>query len=237
MAIQSLSVILPCYNEEEALPEVLSQLLHHKVSIMRACGLSKFEILVVDDGSTDQSVDRLQPFLGQIEVLRHPRNMGYGEALKTGFRRANGDLLSFYDLDGTCQPEDLIPLVHLFQKDPNLKMSIGIRLNPNSKMPMIRRIGNLSYQMLVWCFSGRRITDCCSGFRVLEKQSLLKHLDQLPGQLNFTLAMTVLYLRQAYPIQEIQIRYEERKGQSKLNVLKDGLSFLFTIFRYRFFNN
>ena len=113
----SLTVVLPCYNEAEAIPKVIGKLLKSKPDILATGLIDDLEVILVNDGSTDGSKEALQDFQPQIKVIDHPTCKGYGRALKTGFSQASGSLIAFFDLDDTCQPIDLIPMIEAATKE------------------------------------------------------------------------------------------------------------------------
>lgn len=225
-----LSVILPCHNEEQAIPSVLPQLIKQKKWICHELNLADIEILVVDDGSTDQSLKLLENYKTDIQIISFKKNQGYGCALKTGFKAVSGELIAFYDLDGTCQAEDLIPLVrHLRQNQ--LGLVCGQRLSPSSKMPALRHLGNALYRNLASWLLKTPINDACSGYRVFRSEHKEFFCQHLPHQLNFSLAMTILFIRSGGRYGEVEIQYKERLGSSKLVPVFDGPKFLWTLLK------
>ncbi|MBK7844897.1 MAG: glycosyltransferase family 2 protein [Bdellovibrionales bacterium] len=226
-----LSVVLPCHNEESAIPIVLPKLLSLQSEILKQTGLSEIEIIVVNDGSTDQSENLLHQYLSEISLISFPTNRGYGNALKEGFRQSKGDLIAFYDLDDTCQPEDLVSMVNLLKED-RAGMVCGNRLNAQSKMPFLRCFGNWLYRRLTVLLLGIELNDCCTGMRVFRSEYRHVFCSHLPHHLNFSLAMTVLFLRQKGVYREIPIQYHRRLGDSKLSIFSDGPLFLWTLVKF-----
>lgn len=226
-----LSVVLPCHNEESAIPIVLPKLLSMRSEILRQTGLSEIEIIAVNDGSTDQSEKLLLQYVDEISLLSFAKNCGYGTALKEGFRQSKGDFIAFYDLDDTCQPEDLISMVNLLKED-RAGLVCGSRLNAHSKMPFLRYFGNWLYRRLTRLLLGIELNDCCTGMRVFRSEYRQMFCSHLPQDLNFSLAMTVLFLRQNGVYREIPIQYHRRLGDSKLSIFSDGPLFLWTLFKF-----
>ena len=134
---QSLTLVIPNFNEETAISTVISKVQSAK-SLLKDHGISLHEIIVVDDGSQDQSIKILQLYQ-DITILKHDINQGYGAALKTGFRQATSDLICFLDMDATYDPEELVQLCEVLQ-DPHIKMSLGDRLSLITDMPRPARI-------------------------------------------------------------------------------------------------
>lgn len=221
-----LSIVIPAYNEEDAIEEIVSRCLAAREPIMRQTGLSAVEVVVVDDGSRDRTRELASKF-AEAKLISHPVNRGYGAALMTGFDGASGDYLSFLDADGTCDPLAFIPLLQAL-KSAGADMAVGNRLHGESKMPKIREAGNRFYAAVISWLTGVRVSDSASGMRVFSR-ALLPRLRPLPTGLHFTPAMTARAACMGARIVESPIPYAERQGQSKLNVVADGLRFLSVI--------
>lgn len=228
---RKLSLVLPCFNEAKAIPQVLNKLLESRSTLLAEANLSELEIIVVDDGSTDDSKNQLSLYKPNIEILTHTNRLGYGQALKTGFQAATGDIIGFYDLDDTCQPTDLLKLL-AHQSASSSFLICGNRLALSNKMPLQRWIGNRFYQLLTWILLRRRVSDCCSGYRVFSSDLKALFISTLPNDLNFSLAMTIAFIRLGGVYTEIPVVYKERIGPSKLSVFWDGPLFLATLLFY-----
>lgn len=227
-----LSIVLPCFNERAAVRPLVEGLIRRWEVLRAAASVDDLEIIVVDDGSNDGSAEELAGFSGWARILRHPQRRGYGAALKSGFAAATGEFVAFLDLDMTYEPLDLGPmLADLRARD--LAVVIGNRLHDMRGMPLTRRVGNFLFRATIQASFGRQVADSCSGIRIV-RASYLRYFQQgLPDQLNYSLAMTLATLRLGLPFAESPIRYYRRLGESKLNVLRDGLAFFWTIFLYR----
>ncbi len=231
MHCKKLSLILPCLNEAAAIPHVLKKLLDSRRQIITEAELTDFEIIVVNDGSTDDSLERLQAFSEDIFIVSHKKCRGYGAALKTGFETASGNLIGFYDLDDTCQPLDIIPMIHALIKE-GAGLVCGNRLQNGTQMPFTRWIGNTIYKSITGFLLNYSVGDCCSGYRVFHSKYKRQFIDVLPEDLNFSLAMTISFLRQKQSYLEVPIRYRERLGPSKLNPFFHGPIFLATLLKF-----
>jgi glycosyltransferase involved in cell wall biosynthesis len=222
-----LSIIIPAYNEEDAIAAIIERCLKERENIVRETPVGTVEIIVVSDGSHDKTPEIARQYK-EISLISYPRNQGYGAAIKTGFEKATGTLVSFLDADGTCDPNYFIKMCNLLITE-DADIVIGSRMTPESKMPKIRRIGNLLYVGLINLLGDTKITDSASGMRVIKKSSLEK-IYPLPDGLHFTPAMSCrAVLDDDIKILEIPMRYEERVGESKLGVVQDGIRFLKTI--------
>jgi glycosyltransferase involved in cell wall biosynthesis len=222
----SLSVVVPAYNEENAIDAMIARLLAQREALA-AAGVGAFEVVIVDDGSRDRTAERVAAH-PEVRLVRHARNRGYGAALKTGFAAATGEWLAFLDADGTYPPEQLADLYRTARADA-ADLVVGSRMmGAATEMPLVRRIGNAIFATLLTLVARRRVSDSASGMRVFRKTAL-PALYPLPDGLNFTPVMSVRALYEGLRVVETPIPYRERVGQSKLSVAKDGLRFLRSI--------
>ncbi|MGH7694129.1 MAG: glycosyltransferase family 2 protein [Gemmatimonadaceae bacterium] len=220
----ALSVVIPAYNEEDAIAAIIERTLAARESICRAANLSVVDIIVVSDGSSDRTAEIARGY-DEVRLIAYEKNRGYGAAIKLGFNNAAGDLLAFLDADGTCDPlffGDLCRALEAHDAD----VAIGARLGPGSEMPRIRRLGNRLYAGLLRVSGAQSVTDSASGMRVM-RRSALRRLYPLPDGMHFTPAMSSIALFDpALSIVEVPMRYSERVGESKLSVARDGIRFL-----------
>lgn len=221
----TLSIIIPAYNEENGIAQIIERVLAVRPAVVRA-GVEGFELLVVDDGSRDRTAEIARRY-ADVRVIQQ-RNRGYGGALKTGFREARGDLLAFLDADGTYPPE-AYPALCATAIERRADMVVGSRMSgERSEMPLTRRVGNTLFATLLTILSNTRVSDSASGMRVIRREAM-NHLYPLPDGLNFTPAMSTRAIFENMKIVEVPIAYSERVGRSKLSVLNDGFRFLHSI--------
>jgi glycosyltransferase involved in cell wall biosynthesis len=217
-----LSIVIPAYNEENGIAEIASRVLSIE-SALKKVGVDHLELLVVDDGSKDRTVEVAERIPG-VCLIRHPQNKGYGAALKTGFSKATGELIGFLDADGTYPPEYFPQLCEAALKGTDLV--IGSRMaGEDSRMPFTRRVGNLFFATLLTLLGRQKVTDSASGMRVF-KREILEHIYPLPDGLNLTPVMSTRAVHEGIKIEEIPIPYSERVGRSKLSVIRDGRIFM-----------
>lgn len=222
--VPSLSVVLPAYNEEAAIRPVLERLLEAVPQLERDAGLDAVEILVVDDGSSDRTAEEALRFAPRVRLCRHPRNRGYGAALKTGFEAATGDLLAFYDADGTCPPLALGPMCRRVLDGADVCVAARLE-RKRSEMPLVRWVANKGFALLLRALSGEPVTDTASGMRVFRKADLPR-LYPLPDGMHLTPAMSAKCIVEGLSVAEVPIDYDERIGVSKLEPFQDGLRFV-----------
>jgi glycosyltransferase involved in cell wall biosynthesis len=217
-----LSVVIPAYNEEDGIKEIAKRVLAVSPALKKV-GVKHLELLVVDDGSRDRTVAVASKIKG-VTLIRHPKNKGYGAALKTGFSKAKGELIGFLDADGTYPPEYFPKLCQAAMNGHDLV--IGSRMaGERSQMPLVRRVGNFIFAALLTILGRQRVTDSASGMRVF-KREILEHLYPLPDGLNLTPVMSTRALHEGIKIEEVPIPYSERVGRSKLSAIRDGRIFL-----------
>jgi len=223
------SLVIPALNEEEAIASTLRRALAARKSVIERTPVTEMKVVFVNDGSTDRTqavVD--QPEFAEVVKVHFQKNRGYGAAIKEGWRVTDSELLGFIDADGTCDPEFCVPLIQRLV-DKKADVVLAARLGPETKMPWVRQLGNRLFARLLGAVSGQDLTDSASGFRVVRRDSL-RLLSPLPDGLHFTPAMSsICLLDPRIRIEEIPMPYEERTGESKLSVVKDGLRFLFII--------
>ena len=211
------SVVIPAYNEEEGIAEVVRQVR----SLTRAV-----ELIVVDDGSEDATAARASE--AGARVIRLPYNRGYGAALKTGILASRGSAVVITDADGTYPNERIPELVSLLEEN---EMVVGARTGARVAIPWVRRPAKWFLNRLANYLSEARIPDLNSGLRAFRREAVLRFFGILPSGFSFTttitLAMHVNDLRVAY----VPIDYHARQGRSKIRPIQDTLNFLALILR------
>lgn len=228
-----LLIVIPALNEEAGIEAIITRSLKARATIIAESPVTEVEITVVSDGSTDRTVERAGRYADRIHLIVFEKNRGYGAAIKEGWARSNADLLGFLDADGTCDPEFFAVLCRALERDGS-DVALGNRLHAQSRMPVLRRVGNFVFAHLLTLFSAVRVRDTASGMRVVRRASLPK-LMPLPDGLHFTPAMSArAILDDDLKISETDMPYHERTGVSKLKVWKDGVRFLKTILESAF---
>lgn len=210
-----LSIVLPCLNEEEALPLVLEKAL----KVLKKMG-GKGEIVVVDNGSSDRSIE-IAKELGARVILEKRR--GYGSALTRGFREAKGKVVVMADCDGTY---DLLEVEKLIKKSKaGYDIVLGSRFTgkmSNDAMPFLNRyLGNPFLTGFLNLFFGMKVSDAHTGFRAITKSALKKMALRARG-MELASEMVVRAKMENLTIAEVPISYSPRIGSSKLSPLKDA---------------
>jgi hypothetical protein len=220
-----LSVCIPVFNESGAVGETIERCLAC-AEALREAGVQRFEVIAVDDGSRDDTAEQIKRF--PVRLIQHEVNRGYGAALKTGFAAAQYDLVGFLDADATYPPEYFPDLCRALIAE-EADMVVGSRMSgAASQMPWTRRLGNTLFAHLLTAIGRTKVSDTASGMRVFKK-TVLPLLLPLPDGLNLTPVMSTRAMHEPISAIEVPIPYQERVGDSKLSVIRDGARFLETI--------
>lgn len=213
----SISIVIPAYNEMAALKELLPK--------VRAL-MTEAEIIVVDDCSDDPPIELCRQY--DVRLVRHPRNLGNGAAIKSGARRARGDLLVFMDGDGQHDPEDIPRLLAML--DDGFDMVVGAR-SRTSQANLGRGLANRIYNKLASLIVGHSIPDLTSGFRAARAALFKEFIYLLPNGFSYPTTSTMAFFRSGYPVGYLPITAEKRNGRSHIRPLRDGARFLVIIFK------
>ena len=220
-ASAGVTVVVPAYNEESGIPPVLEQ-----IQAIMDTSTIPYELLVVDDGSTDGTAGAVTA-LG-IKIIRHPENRGYGASLKTGIRHAQYDLIVITDADGTY-PNDRIP--DLVTEIEFYDMVVGARTGLQVKIPLARRPAKWALNQLANWMAGAKIPDLNSGLRIFRKEVAQQFTRILPDGFSFTSTITLAMLERGYRVKYMPIDYHKRAGRSKIRPIYDTLNILQLILR------
>lgn len=219
------TLVVPAYNEEDGIEGVVRRLSSLELGV-------PLELLVVEDGSTDCTRERLAELEAQVpclRVLEHGYNRGYGAALKTGFQAAAHEVVVITDADGTY-PEDRIGEL-LARVDAGAEMAVGARIGANVHIPLIRRPAKWALRRLASYLAGVRIPDLNSGLRAFRRELVLKYLGILPDGFSFTTTITLASLTNGHRVEYVTIDYAPRSGRSKIKPIQDTLRFTALILR------
>lgn len=213
----SISIVIPAKNESGAIGKVV------------AGAVEKYpdaEIIVVDDGSTDDTASVAEG--AGAKVVRHPESLGNGAAVKAGVRAAQGDIIAMMDGDGQHDAGEFGPLLE--KLDEGYDMIIGAR-DSGSHANVGRLYANGIYNVVASWLTGRRIPDLTSGFRVVRAHLFEKFLYLLPNGFSYPTTITMAFLRSGYPICFEPIPVAKRVGKSHIRPIRDGLRFTVIIFK------
>lgn len=215
---KTVSIVIPAKNEGRALGELLSRLRDLKIIA---------EVIVVDDGSSDDTAQIAEA--AGATVIRHPYSMGNGAAIKSGARRAKGEIIVFMDGDGQHQPEDILRL--LAKMEEGYEMVVGARTSVSSQAGLHRAAANGFYNRFASWMVGQTILDLTSGFRAVRASKFRRFLFLLPNGFSYPTTITMSFFRTGLPVAYLPIEVKKRIGRSHVRLLRDGVRFLLIIFK------
>ena len=216
----AVTIVIPAYNEQGGIAASLGAVEH----AIESSGW-KYEIIVVDDGSTDATA-RLASEHG-VEVVRLGTNRGYGAALKAGIAHAKFDWVAIIDADGTY-PATALP--ELLQRVESNDMVVGARIGSQVRDPFARRPAKWVLRKFASILSGEAIPDLNSGLRVIRKSLVQKFSGILPSGFSFTTTITLAMICCGYSVAYVPIDYFKRIGRSKIKPFH-AFKFAFLILR------
>lgn len=213
-----ISVVIPALNEEGAIGATVTDV----ARVLTAANLVPYEIVVVDDGSSDGTAGAAAA--AGARVVRHPHNVGYGRSLKKGIASATYDIVAICDADGTYPVAAIPELVRLHQD--GFDMAVGQRHGPHYRQSIIKMPLRAMLRFLVEWTAGRRIPDINSGLRVFSRATVMQYFPHLCDTFSFTTSMTLAYMMTNRFVTYYKIDYFERVGHSKVRLFKDSLQTL-----------
>jgi glycosyltransferase involved in cell wall biosynthesis len=208
------TILLPAFNEEKGIKDTVS-----KIKEL----YPEFEVLVVDDGSTDNTMQ--EAMAAGANVWPHPYNMGNGAAIKSGLRSASGNWILMMDADGQHDPADIRKLLEY--KD-QYEMVVGAR-NREGQASWHRSIANGFYNRFASYVTKFKVEDLTSGFRLVKKSTVSSFIYLLPNTFSYPSTITLAYLRSGLSIKYVPINTKSREGKSKIKLIQDGIRFLLII--------
>ncbi len=220
-----ISVVLPVHNEEDCILATIDEV----QNALKAAGLS-FEILVVDDGSSDRSVELARQ--RDVRIIQHKRNIGVGAARKTGILQAKGEVIVTTDVDGTY-PNDQIPSLLRRFEETGCDMVVGARVGKNVTFEWPHRaLPKFLIRSLASYLTQHRIPDLNSGLRVIRREAALKYFYLLPDSHSWESTITLAFLCNHHTVEFVPIDYFKRKGgRSTFAPLRDTYNYISLVIR------
>lgn len=219
----TVSVIIPLYNEKESIGGVLTEL----QAVVERHNDRIWEIIVVDDGSTDDSFREVEKFKN-VTLLTHPYNRGYGAALKTGFRNASHEIVVTLDADGQHVPSEIEKLLGELRN--GYDMVVGCRADHKSS-PASRLIGKWALHKLVNYLLGEKIPDLNPGFRAIRRDVILRYLHLCSNQFSFSTTSTMVLHGEGYFIKFLNVEYRPRLSSTSSVTPFTGLKVMLLFLR------
>lgn len=219
-----ISVVVPVFNEEAAIGHDLDLI----IETMEASG-TDYEIIVVDDGSTDDSgaIVRQRP---QVCLIQHPYNRGTGAARATGLRAAQGEIVAMTDGDGTYPNQD-IPRLLAEMEEKGYDMVIGARRRETGSWKWLRSPTKWFIQALASYLTGVKIPDLNSGLRAFKRERALGYMNILPRTHSWMGTLTIAFLSDGHAVGWVPIDYYQRVGRSTFHPLADTYNYLSLVVR------
>jgi len=216
----AISIVVPAYNEEAAIGPQIERIQR----VMERSG-RPYELIVVDDGSTDNTAEVICRY--PVQLIQKPHNRGYGAALKTGIAAAQHEWILIIDADGTY-PAEAIPA--LLERTQEYDMVVAARIGPRVHIPWFRRPAKWILARLASYLAEQPILDLNSGLRVFKKSLAEEFEHLLPSGFSFTTTITMALLCNDYRLFYLPINYDKRVGRSKIRAAH-AYQFLLIILR------
>ena len=217
------SVVLPCFNERDHVELEVKRIR----GALEGAGLS-YEVICVDDGSTDGTGAVLQAIPG-IRVILLPRNQGSGTARRIGTQQARGRVVVWTDADLTYPNERIPELVALL--DDTYQQVVGARTSEAGSYRLLRVPAKWAIRKLAAYLTSTPIPDLNSGLRVFNRSVAAPYLRLLPAGFSCVTTITLAFLCNGHPIKYVPVDYARRAGRSKFHPLRDAYNYLLQVLR------
>ncbi len=218
--IKDVSVIIPAYNEAHSIGYTIEELREG----LEELGLA-YEIIVVDDGSSDETSEAASEH--GCRVIRHRANRGYGASLRTGIQASGKDVVLFYDADGQFDPADLKNLIEALS---SADMAAGVR-GRDSHRPLKRRPGKWVLGLVADYLSRTKIPDLNCGYRAVRREAITPYLHLLPDGFSASTTTTILFLKKGMGVEWVPVKIRKTRTRSSVRIFRDGFDTVLLILR------
>ncbi|WP_345440041.1 glycosyltransferase family 2 protein [Actinoallomurus vinaceus] len=223
------TIVLPCYNEQDHVIDEVERI----CKAMDASGQT-YELLAVDDCSTDQTLARLEeaaPHYPNMQVVPFHRNGGSGTVRRIGSQQARGDIVVWTDADMTY-PNDRIPeLVDILDQDPTVDQVVGARTTEEGTHKFLRVPAKWFIRKTAEVLAGQKIPDLNSGLRAFRKDVAEPYLKLLPPGFSCVTTITLAFLSNQHDVRYVPIDYSKRAGSSKFHFVHDAYRYILQVLR------
>ncbi|MFH1790303.1 MAG: glycosyltransferase family 2 protein [bacterium] len=212
--MSAVSIIIPAYNEEKGIGKVLDDLCKN----MEKSGL-EYEIIVVNDGSVDQTAAEIKKF--PVTLMNNIHNSGYGFSIRRGIKSAKEEYVAIIDADGSYPCRDIPRLVGIIEM--GYDMVVGARQGKNYWSSPLKSFARIIFKLLAEYTAGRKIGDINSGLRIMRRDKVIPFLPLTCTTFSFTTSLTLIMMLNGLFVTYVPIEYYSRKGYSKVKLFRDTL--------------
>ncbi|MFY1637145.1 glycosyltransferase family 2 protein [Solwaraspora sp. WMMB335] len=223
------TIVLPCYNEQDHVLREIERI----TEAMDSSGYT-YELLAIDDASTDQTLQVLQEAQSRFPHLRlmpFHRNGGSGTARRIGTQQARGEIVVWTDADMTYPNERIPELVQTLEKEPAIDQVVGARTSEQGTHKVLRVPAKWLIRKVAERLSGTTIPDLNSGLRAFRRQVSLPYLRLLPPGFSCVTTITMAFLHNQHEVRYLPIDYAKRSGSSKFHFVKDAYRYILQVLR------
>lgn len=217
-----ISIVIPVFNEEKVILKTLDEIHSLTKEVIF------YEIIVINDGSSDQTGKILSKY-SDIILINREINRGYGYSIKEGIKIAKGNSILIIDADGSY-PIDKIPTL-INEYNLGQGMVIGERTGEKVSISIINKFAKLILKVIIYILTSKWIKDINSGLRIFDKKLVERYWGIIPDGFSLTTTLTVAAMIENVKVKYIPINYYKRVGKSKINPIKDFFGFIILIFR------
>ncbi len=226
-----LSIIIPAYNERVTILQLLDKV--EKVYLPQDI---KKEIIIIDDYSSDGTREMLKKLAGQYSIIYHNKNRGKGAAIKTGFKKASGDFIIIQDADLEYDPNEYSKLLQPILNGETQVVYGSRFLSKHNPRYKLFYLGNKFLSLLFSVLYGQKIRDMETCYKIFHRD-VFKNIIIKSNRFNFEPEITAKVIKAGYKIKEVPISYQSRSFKEGKKIgWRDGISAIWTIIKYRFFN-
>ena len=223
------TIVLPCFNEQDHVMLELERV----TKAMEASGY-RYELLVIDDASTDQTLQVLrdaEPSFPHMRLVHFQRNGGTGTARRIGTQIAQGDIVVWTDADMSYPNERIPELIALLMENPHIDQVVGARTTEEGSHKLLRVPAKWLIRKIAERLIDQRIPDLNSGLRAMRRDVALPYLRLLPAGFSCVTTITLAFLSNQHDIQYLPIEYSKRAGKSKFKFVKDAYRYILQVLR------
>ncbi|HUK68630.1 MAG TPA: glycosyltransferase family 2 protein [Streptosporangiaceae bacterium] len=223
------SIVLPCFNEQD----------HVLLEVARICmamdtsGMS-YELIAVDDASTDGTLARLreaEPRFPHLRVVHFPRNGGSGTVRRIGTQQARADIVVWTDADMSYPNAQIPELVAMLDEDPTVDQVVGARTSEAGRHKLLRVPAKWFIRKLAEHLVNSEIPDLNSGLRAFRREVALPYLRLLPAGFSCVTTITLAFLSNEHEVRYVPIEYAKRAGSSKFHFFADAYRYILQVLR------